>query len=873
MAVNTKIIEAQRKVILNAEEIELFKQAFVIVPYQVSGFVDYTNKGAIDFPINPDDVETFKRLWTGNEAIILNWKNSLIYNGYAEELENNVYFQLGEVFLGNIETNDAQNMINKDTSFTDYTSQEVIKTVQFRVHKMFDITSYYQFMFYKIPEFSGSTLFRITNIERTYIGNILSGYVLSFESINQDLANTGTARQQNIMPNSPGQGYLECEVAPADWIPEEGLIDGKDYYKFFDKYIIANYQKTLNRPVHSVVVKAFGVGIISNVMFFGRKAKEGQALENYGIPRLIFPINLKPANTPNLYRSQNSEVNFYYGNFTPTLLYTKQLLQQIKDSFTPVNKWESQGALIYNKNDLEVSNADNSSLYNWSPNVPTEKINTSDILGCRDTYNAGGVKKIENHLWDNYWIEKEMLTMPMNKTTMLGYGSSLWAKASNLLTYNFWLGASLLVIGTSLFLAEKYKNRHFKGFRGIISKPLIDLNSSQYGDNSSLPIKERYLDFNILNNKSDSPSSIFFDSTTMTTSFEAGLTDSFTTTDTSVNQIRRNLNTSNIGQKQDEFGNYIMNDISFPYLISGVETLTKAKEDNKSYGFIIDGFKICSIFTGEFSIEFKDNNGDIIWTGFYQSQGKWTNSKREIWTEKTTSVFGKENMFFKDPLPYPKEIETDEQGKRIVLNHELTKLARTNVNYGDILYWNSRSHWGKLIGDRTPKIKMLVVKYGQFGINNKDDFLEKYTWVRKEYSESISYSDNAQFMRNAIIFYTSTDYQNVVKDDYFDAAIPNNYRKTSINKTQESTHHIKGWLKINRWIKLNVKQPNTEPKTEYKFFYEDDGVYLESTLTPADWPLNEGIPNFEYKLGWADIFLSGKFHWINYIRNVRYEIF
>lgn len=30
---------------------------------------------------------------------------------------------------------------------------------------------------------------------------------------------------------------------------------------------------------------------------------------------------------------------------------------------------------------------------------------------------------------------------------------------------------------------------------------------------------------------------------------------------------------------------------------------------------------------------------------------------REIWTEKNTSVFGRENMFFFDSVPYPKPIQ------------------------------------------------------------------------------------------------------------------------------------------------------------------------------------------------------------------------
>ena len=71
-------------------------------------------------------------------------------------------------FLGVLETNEFFNDIATDTSFSEYKSQQQINSLKFRVHKYFEISDYYNFMFFKIPEISGSTLYRIDNIENTY---------------------------------------------------------------------------------------------------------------------------------------------------------------------------------------------------------------------------------------------------------------------------------------------------------------------------------------------------------------------------------------------------------------------------------------------------------------------------------------------------------------------------------------------------------------------------------------------------------------------------------------------------------------------------------------------------------------------------------
>ena len=130
-------------------------------------------------------------------------------------------------------------------------------------------------------------------------------------------------------------------------------------------------------------------------------------------------------------------------------------------------------------------------------------------------------------------------------------------------------------------------------------------------------------------------------------SFEADITDSFI----SDRVFGKTMNTANIGQTQFENGDYILSDQS-TFWLNGDATLKPTKEN----GFIIDNFQFCGIFNGDISVEFLDSNGDAVWSGVYQSEAKWTKNQREIWTEKNVSIYGREDIYISEPVPYPKPI-------------------------------------------------------------------------------------------------------------------------------------------------------------------------------------------------------------------------
>lgn len=665
---DVKLTDLMRKTELTANEINLFKQSFVIVPYWPSGFIDYTNRGYSDEPINPEDFETFKRLWTGNDAFIVTWKNSVTY-GENEKNEKSISYHLGEVLLGLLEQNDSEVQINQDESFSAYKSQQSKDKITMRVSSYFKISDNYKLLFYKFPELSGSTLYRISSLEKDWIGRKLVGYIITFESLNQDLANTGRARQQNVMPCAVGQGYLECVVKESNWPEEIGqenfdkLVETKDYFKFYDRYITADFQKTLNRPAYNVVVKQFGVSVPSSVVFLGRPAGTGTIMQNFKTPRLIFPVNFNNASTPNLYNTQQNETNYYFGSFSPTIEYWKDWKENIKDVLTSAqNQWSYNGFIKYDFNELRKSNPIDDKSYKfdifgyiqkttdsvyqvpWNVNITTNIIKTSMIDGCSSEYNIGGPKNIHDHMFDNFWTQKNMKTLPINKENTFSFGFSLSSLIVN--KWGAWYSAiSLAIIGVS-YLSSKFLNKmEFQTFRGLISAPFLDLNNDQW-KNTAGGTGDR-IEMGVFNGNKDTPTAMFFNSNTLNASFQAKLTDTFTDSRYPATTL---FNTNNIGQEQFENEIYI-NDNKTPYLLNGKTSLVAI-----NYGFIIDRIIICSMGKVDLSFEFLDENENVIWTGIYQSEGKWTDSVREIWTEKNTSVFNRENLFFNNPIPYPKPL-------------------------------------------------------------------------------------------------------------------------------------------------------------------------------------------------------------------------
>lgn len=693
MSTNVKVSKLINKLELQQNELMQINNSFIIFPYQASGYLDYTNRGVEQNQVNVNDYETFKRVWTGNDACVLNWKDSIEFR-QNEDKSISTQFQLGEILIGLLMDNASENELKQDASFSDYTSQQSRNTLSFRISaKFFTINENWNFYFYKIPEIGGSTLYRMINFNPEYLGRKVVAYVVDFITLNQDLANTGRAKQQNIMPNSPGQGYMEGQVFAPDTFATEGLVENVDYIEFPDKRIVSfDKRKQINNPIKKVVVKMFGPSVFSNISFMGREINQLSTLTEFGEPCIIFPMNLQNASTPTLYRSQSAETNFYWiQDATPTLLFWKDLFEGIKGAMTPVNEFKYQGFLTYNYANTIATNprpaSGGSYKYSlfgflfknastgqyesnpWLMNSPRSQKATNMIYGCANTYNAyGGNKQIWDYMFDAYWVQKKYNVLPMNAASHIGFGWTLGSSLGAIVTGKFWVSALLLGVGIVGSLTSKLNGPFYEGFSGIMSAPLLDLLSEQYSISSSPGDK---IDFSIFDTSNkETPSSAFFDGNTLTTAFEGDLTNKFVSNRVS----NKELTTSNIGQKTYADGTNILSS-GEPFLLNGDARLISVEGSN---GFIIDSFNIQGIFNGEFSVEFLDIDNKVVWNGVYLSEGKWSGSSREINSWKNTSIIGRENTFFAEPLPYPKPLP--DLISDLQLAYDMTKIYNVGIS-------------------------------------------------------------------------------------------------------------------------------------------------------------------------------------------------
>lgn len=750
-----KLVEQQRRASEEIRESFAIQNSFVIIPFQVSGIQDYTNAGYVNYQINPEDAETFKRVWTGNDSCVLSWYKSVSLNQYKSGNVVNYSFnyQVGDYILGEITSNDSICELNQDVSYSEYTAQQIRKSVSFRVDATKKtINDYYQLMLYKIPTYSKDTVYRLENIDRIYFNKQLLSYQLTFTSINQDLANTGKAKQQNINMSAPGQGYLNPMVMTAKEFKAYQLQFpslSSSYYKALEngEYLVGDQTKLKNRPVKKAIIKMFGNGILSTISFIGRPA--GSTFNEYKYQRLLFPINFTQPTTPTLYRTQLNNVNCYYGAFAPTLKYWKDVIATFKDMFAGLNKWEYEGFFLYNLANVQSSNPIISStglytysLYREDNNswLISKDLGNTKVFGTQgvlSNYTLGANKLIHDRMWDAYWIQKNMIALPLDVSSTLTFGNTLNAGVASIGGGVFSKSPWLLGMGAGLFLIGAYSSWLAKSvqsipspYYGIINAPLIDYTNELF-TTSVVGGKgyDKKILMSVFSDNSDNPASLLFSNDTINFSIEADLTDQFIVTNDNTTQT---FSTGNIGQTTFENGTAIPSAFlstngsstsTKTLLVSGKESLVSPTNVS---GYIIDQIQINSAFKGDISIEFLDTNNEVVWSGVYQSQGKWSNSIREIWTLINTSVLNKENMYYTDQLPYPKVLpEPATEGlviQEIVNNFTNTMSYSVNTNFNN----------SKTITCGTKKATINYLTVGNINITNSNSqavtLFNNYYW-------------------------------------------------------------------------------------------------------------------------------------------------
>lgn len=890
MSVDIKIKETQRKFLMENEMLFRDEDCNVIIPYLPSGYVDYSNNGYVTGQYKIDNFLTYKRVYTGNDCFIVTWKNSTYIK---KDLDSNgniqIGWQLGEYIFGYNEGFSSSVEIEQDESFSEYKKQSSINTITFRIRAdQYDLDEQYKYMFYKVPEINKDVLYRVVNLEVEYVGRVKVCYVLTLQSLQQELENTGKAKQQNVMPNAPGQGYYDPKIIPH----KDGMVESNNLKRIDEtRWMTIDFDKFLNDPIRKVVVKTFGLGMIMNFTMVGRKITRNTPMHDYGIPRLIFPINFRQATTPTLYRTQSSEDNYYFAhNVNPTILFTQDILESMKN-FLDINKyWSQQGILkfeavgghaVFKQTNPIVNGRYSYSLFGQIKEIGGKQIytpwrfeldkayrfDTRGVYGCATSYTiTKRPRAIHDYLWDCYWVQKQISRLPIKSENTLSFGSLIGVGlgVSALVTQ---FGKAALIAGGILFgiglvgsLVTRLPNKTLdQGVMGIVPSSLFDFMMDEV--TSSLPntaAERNHVKLSYFLNDEQNQFLTFFNTQTMNTSFEAYLTDLFL-------KNNRVLETTFIGQTNKDNGTLI-NDDGSTMLMDGSEELQPLQSDGE--GFIIDSFNLQSMFSGDFSVEFLNSSDQVVWSGVYQSEAKWTGSVREINTWRNTSIYGRENTFLENPRPWPASLnlaswEEAPQDINVRINAEpdpinIVSSGESLKNILDRYYINKQTNnFNTVVDNWRPKLNDGRVgdyyipgrngKYMTFDRkmdtwSNKIKILNTNSLITKEeffniYGEAEIYINNQKYP----LFQNKTTTTSVVVNDVTYSYL-NQTRTTNpeveFNERHYTDYVVGGqanyttnvgaiyWNNQNRYVPQIGYELKKQYNITFSLVFENDGVYL-----------------------------------------------
>lgn len=711
MSFSALLNENIRKANLVKDETRDFVNAnsWVIIPYIVSGVVNYTNRGYVANDINPNDAETFKRIWTGNDSCSVIWENSVKVISSNDSNNIKLKYQIGEYRLGLLTSNSSTNQTLADSGYSEYTSEQIKNYVTFQFDARSNVFSAYDMLkFYKIPKFSKEDIYRIVSIHKVFRTNTkeIDYYSVSFESVNQTFSNTGKAKQQNINMSSVGQGYLNPMVLNEDEfnsLPNKiSLVEGVDYLLLANgEYLLADKNKVKHNPAKKAVIKLYGNAMPISISFVGRPVFYGDDNTRLRALRPIFGVTLEQPITPNLQRTSNATNNWYFGKFVPSMDAWADISQIIKDNVNSVvanQKFMGTFALNYpiiqQTNQLvnDSSGLNKKYIYSlyqyqngstewkqWVPGIAAEYQTVRYVYGVDDRTVAfkygGNDKSIVNILFDNYWIYKNDLQIPLNIQETKTYGSFIaaggvlstsgtmalmkpeknWLRVFGLLG----VSAALLSIGIGFTLSRQTNPPPSQPIYGLISAPFLDLSILQFKKTISGSFPNRIPITSFTNDTTDPVNSAVFDTpNSFNFQVQMELTDLFRNPNPIGDQSYNPAglwSTTSIGQanKFENANGSIVTMNGKKMLMNGTQTLQPHRD---IAGYIIEQVNIDSCFSGDISIEFLDAGDNVIYSGIYQSQAKWTGNIRDRWTSINTSILNNQNIITDKLFPYPSTI-------------------------------------------------------------------------------------------------------------------------------------------------------------------------------------------------------------------------
>lgn len=843
---NVILNESVRKSNLAKDEARAFvnQNSWCVIPYIVSGVQNYTNKGYTPNEINPNDAETFKRIWTGNDSCSILWENSVkIISNKNNEPE--LSYQIGEYKMGLLTSNSCSNQTLKDSGYSEYTSEQIKNYVTFQFDaKTNEFNSYDMLKFYKIPKFSKEDIYRIVSVHKVFRTDTreIDYYSVSFESVNQTFSNSGRARQQNINMSSVGQGYLNPVVMSETEFKSlngwENLVNGTNYIELINgEYLLADKNKFNHRPAKKAIIKYYGNAMPISISFVGRPVHKGDRPTKLRALRPIFGVTIEQPITPNLQRTSNATNNWYFGEFVPSMDGWIDIMKVLKDNVNNViSKQEFNGTFKFNYDKTQATNpltnltnpnpdpideekrddtdgAYTYSIYQqlagdewnqWTPSyeeVPMTIKNTYGVYGGNNGFKyAGPTKRILDIFFDNYWIYKNDLQIPLNIRETKTFGSfiaagiglagvavtSVMKPAKNWFRFGGLLSsaAALLGVGIGYTVSRQVSPPKATSIYGIVSAPFTDLSKVQFTPQASGKYKNYLPITSFTNDSVDAVNSLIFNTpNSFNFQIQMELTDLFENVNSSG---IANLNpvgiysTSSIGQK-DKFetpNGTITTNSGFQMLMNGKQKLVPHRDIE---GYIIEQINLDNCFAGDISIEFLDANDNVIYSGIYQSEAKWTGNIRDRWTSITTSIFNNQNIITDKPFKYPSDIIEPSIEKWTATNKTSNPL---NMTY---TFQKTNDVKPSMQNSNRPKINLEVVKNITYTENNWNPLFRDNLWSTMDFIKS--HYSSLEVVLNA------PDFNNQLVTITFDEFVRQNDGSYLVRKTINNTYFV-----VNRTI-------------------------------------------------------------------------
>lgn len=310
--------------------------SFLIFPLELTlGYFIYTENGIVPNNARITDYSTFQRIFTGLENIIAQWENA--YNVYQKDISDlhlTKEYKVGRYFRGYFASNNLSSTFNPVLSDKDFIGQFIDEG--FNIISYDDLTDIDLFKLYIIPEQEEYKYLYISNATRYFKdGNKFSHVEITFQTLNNQIAESGNAVEEFIHRSGSGEGYA--------W----PVVDA-------DQNVTVDDVRSRDVPATSIQIEVTSPTGFNSFFAYGRptiQATEDGVITNTFNPKIEAPRRLLLAGLetpiPNILNTRpTAETDFFIGEFTPEQQTTfKDWREQYQSNFDNTLRANFEGVL------------------------------------------------------------------------------------------------------------------------------------------------------------------------------------------------------------------------------------------------------------------------------------------------------------------------------------------------------------------------------------------------------------------------------------------------------------------------------------------------------------------------------------------------